>query len=557
MFHSAHDGINLNTAPRQAVLCRVLVRHREWNCADSEAVPHQYPNFMNIRRILRLSAAAALVVGLGVYAAPATHAAESAGTQTGKYVALAADCASCHTAPNGAAFAGGNPLKSVFGTIYGPNITSDVETGIGSWSKADFERALRQGIRKDGSYLYPAMPYGSYTKMSAADMDALWNYIHAIPAVHNTPPANTLPFPLTIRSGMAVWQSLYFKPGPFVPVASQSAEWNRGAYLVNALGHCGDCHTPRNLAQGLEAQHTMAGAQIEGWFAPDISNDTLSKIATWSVPTLQKYLKTGVAPGNVKSFGPMQEAIDDSLKHLSNSDLHAIAVYLKNQQIAVTPEKATPARLPADSLIAGKHLYEDNCSSCHMANGKGIPGTAPALAGNDAVTAGEPYNLIMAMLEGFPPQGTWGAMNSFAKALNDDQIADIANYVRTAWGNDAPPNAAPWSVGNWRKNASDAQVRPSAMLCPDLAEDVMEPALAAGPSALKQAALSDAGMNSLVSGYLTARPKASTAQTIEALSTAYCRTVNGDKLSEARMSAQIADFAQKVAVSVGNRKRST
>jgi mono/diheme cytochrome c family protein len=512
---------------------------------------------MNIRRMHCLCAAAAGAALLVFAAASASNAAAQTAAQTGKYVALAADCASCHTAPGGAPYAGGNPLKSAFGTIYGPNITSDVATGIGSWSKADFERALRHGIRKDGAYLYPAMPYDSYTKMSASDMDALWNYIHAIPAVHNTPPENTLPFPLTIRSGMAVWQSVYFKPGPFVPVASQSSEWNRGAYLVNALGHCGDCHTPRNIAQGLETQHTMAGAQIEGWFAPDISNDPLSKITSWSVPTLQKYLKTGVAPGNVKSFGPMQEAIHDSLQYLSNSDLRAVAVYLKSQNTAVTPETATPARLPADSLIAGKHLYEDNCSSCHAPNGKGIPGTAPALAGNDAVTAGEPYNLIMAMLEGFAPQGTWGAMNSFATALNDDQIADIANYVRTAWGNDAPPNAAPWSVGNWRKNADDAHVRPSAMLCPDLAADVMKPALAAGPDALKQAAASTASMNSLVSGYLAARPQSSTAQTIEALSTAYCRTVNSAPLSQAIVSAQIADFAQKVAVSVGNRKRAT
>jgi cytochrome c553 len=253
----------------------------------------------------------------------------------------------------------------------------------------------------------------------------------------------------------------------------------------------------------------------------------------------------------------MQEAIDDSLRHLSDADLHAIAVYLKHQDTVVTPEKSTPARLPADSLIAGKHLYEDNCSSCHQANGKGIPGTAPALAGNDAVTAGEPYNLIMAMLEGFSPQGTWGAMNSFAKSLNDAQIADIANYVRTAWGNDAPPNAAPWSVGNWRKNADDAHDQPSALLCPDLAADVMRPALAAGPNALKQAAVSGAGMDTLVSNYLAARPSASTAQTIEALSTAYCRTVTSGNLSQARVSAQIADFAQKVAVSVGNRKRAT
>jgi len=499
-----------------------------------------------------------ILLGLAVFggasslsdaATPATAAAVS-----GQYVAYAADCASCHTAPGGKPFAGGNALQSAFGTIYGPNITADTETGIGAWSKADFERALRRGVRKDGAYLYPAMPYGSYTKMSGPDMDALWTYIHGLAPVKNVVPKNTLPFPLTIRSGMAVWQSLYFKPGPFQPSAAHDQTWNRGAYLVEALGHCEDCHTPRNAAQGLEDQRSLTGAEIEGWYAPDISNDPLSKLSTWKTADLAHYLQTGSTPDNAKAFGPMQEVVHDSLQHLSNADLLAMAVYLKDQDTGAAAKTPSKPKLSSDRLAAGRRIYEDNCSSCHQANGKGVAGSAPALAGNDAVTAAEPYNVIMALLEGFSPQGSWGAMGSFANALSDDQIADVTNYVRTAWNNQGLPNATPWSVANWRKNAQPSNDEANALLCPSLPQELMQPALSAGADGLSQAASDRSKMNKLVANYLAARPKTSTAQVIEALSTAYCRSLAGDHLSQARMSAQIADFAQHVAVAAGGRK---
>lgn len=474
----------------------------------------------------------------------------------GKYVALAGDCMSCHTAPGGKPYAGGNALKSPFGTIYGPNITQDLKTGIGSWSKADFERALREGRSKDGSYLYPAMPYDAYTKLTADDIDALWAFMRTVPAVNNVPPKNTLPFPLTVRSGLAVWQGLYFKPGPFVPDPKKSAVWNRGEYLVTALEHCSDCHTPRNLAQGPETQHLLAGASIEGWYAPDISNDSKSALNKWNADQLAKFFKTGTMPGNATVVGPMAEAVHDSLRHLKDSDLQAMAVYLKDQP--TTPETVTAdkAKWPQDRLVAGKLVYENNCISCHQSNGMGIKGSVPALAHNDAVTAAEPYNVVMALLEGFPPSGTWGAMGSFANALNDEQIADVANYVRTAWGNGAVPNATPWSVSNWRSNAtesaSQARSQTHALLCPSLATDVLKPALSAGSANLKRAATDSATMSKLVGDYRTARPQTTNAEVIEALSTAYCRAVSSDKLSEARVSAQIADFAGRAATAIGS-----
>jgi mono/diheme cytochrome c family protein len=485
------------------------------------------------------------MAAIGVANAASKPAGPESLSKRGEYLARAADCMSCHTGSKDKPYAGGYALQSAYGIIYGTNITSDKQTGIGTWTKADFERALRLGIRKDGAYLYPAMPYTSYTKISDADMQALWTYIRQLPAISNTIPQNTLPFPLTIRSGMAVWQAMYLKQGRFAPVASKDAAWNRGAYLVEALGHCSDCHTPRNIAQGPESAHLLSGAQIEGWYAPDIGNDPSSKLAYWNVGELAKFLKTGSAPDNAKAFGPMQEVVHDSLQYLTDSDLRDMAVYLKDQATGATPLEASKSYLPG--LEAGKLVYENNCTSCHQSNGKGINSTVPALAGNDSVQATEPYNVIMALLEGFKPQGDWGAMASFAATLNDDQIADVANYVRTAWGNNAPPNATPWSVGNWRKNATVQSGGPAAMLCPNLAQDVIAPALSNPPAALRQAAGDNDKMSSLVSSYRAARPGASKADVIEALSTAYCRTVTTEKISQARMGADIADFAQRVA----------
>lgn len=489
------------------------------------------------------------VAGTAGRAAAADAGAAASLVARGKYVAIEADCVSCHSAPGGQPYAGGYPLKSPYGIIYGPNITPDRQTGIGTWTRADFEKALRQGVGKDGSYLYPAMPYENYTKMTAADMDALWAYVQSIPPVRNTPPNDTLSFPFNVRSGLALWRGMYFRPGPFVADAGHDAQWNRGAYLVQVTGHCNQCHTPRNDAQALENQHGLGGATISGWYAPDISNDAHSQIARWSSAELAKFLKTGTQPNNAKAVGPMQEAIHDSLRLMTDADLQAIAVFLK-QQPGNVAEAASKANWAADRQAAGKRVYENNCSSCHQSNGKGIEGSVPALAGDGAVTALEPYNVIMATLEGFSAQGTWGAMGSFA-SLSDDELADVANYVRTAWGNDAAPNATPWGVSTWRTTASAPKNESHQMLCPSLAADVMTPALKEPPELLKQAAADRAKMSKVVADYRAARPATSSAQAIEALSTAYCRAVASDAVSEARMSAQIAQFAQRVATALG------
>ena len=486
-----------------------------------------------------------LLAAAGATAAPARPDDRGLIAQ-GRYVALAADCVGCHSVAGGPPYAGGTPLKSPFGTLFGSNITPDVQTGIGSWTRTEFDKALRLGIGKGGKYLYPAMPYDAYTKMTQPDMDALWAYLRSVPAVRNVPPADTLPFPFTVRSGLAVWQRLYFTPGPFVPDTARNATWNRGAYLVQALAHCSDCHTPRNFAQGPEMQHLLGGAEIEGWYAPDISGDAHSGLANLSVNELAGFLQSGVLPGNAKAFGPMQEAVHDSLRFLTAADDQAIAHYLKEQPAAHTPETASR---PHDvRLGAGQLVYDNDCASCHGAAGKGRPGSVPGLADNDSVTAAEPYNVITALLQGFDPQQSWGPMPAFATTLSDEQIADVANYVRAAWGNGATPNATSGMVAAWRKSADAPKDESHALMCPDIAADAEQPALQAGPVALKQAASSPARMADLVAGYRQVRPDSSTAQVIEALSAGYCRAVAADPISATRMSAELIDFAQRIAV---------
>jgi len=504
---------------------------------------------LSLRRAVLLGSLLAINIVAASFAAAAD--ADAALVARGKYVAVEADCVSCHSAPNGKPYAGGYPLKSPLGILYGPNITSDKETGIGTWTRADFEKALRQGVAKDGSYLYPAMPYQNYAKMTDADLAALWAYVRTIPAVHNTPPKDTLPFPFNIRTGLAAWQALYLQPGLFAPDPHHDAQWNRGAYLVEVMGHCSQCHTPRNIAMGFERQHVLGGAQIEGWYAPDIGGDAESQIHKWNATALARYLKTGLSPNNARAVGPMWETISDSLSKMTNADLTAIAVYLEHQPTA-EPEAASKVRWAGDRSAAGSAIYATNCSGCHQANGKGIAGSVPALAGDGAVTAREPYNVIMSMLEGFAPHGTYGAMGSFANALSDDQIADVTNYVRTAWGNAALPNATPWGVSSLRKTAATSVNNEThELLCPDLSGDLMQPALKQGAAALKRAASDNAELTKVIDDYRAARPKSSPAQVVEVLSTAYCRAVGEENLSESVMSAQVADFAQQVAIAVG------
>lgn len=496
--------------------------------------------------------AAWVLCNAGAAAAAAPPAATE--LQRGRYLAIAADCGSCHTAPGQAPFAGGVPLQTPFGSIAAPNITPDPMTGIGRWTKAEFTRALRQGVRKDGQPLYPAMPYDSYTRLSDADTAALWAYMRSVPAARHAAPANTLRFPFNLRFGVALWQSVYFKAGRFAATAGKSDEWNRGAYLVDALGHCGDCHTPRNLAQASDARRRLEGGRIENWYAPDISSEALVKLGSLSVDELQAYLKTGHMPGNVQSFGPMQEVVHDSLRHLSDGDLHAMAVYLEDQPAAAAAPVPEAAASAAPQFAEGESIYRGQCANCHQPQGEGVRDTVPALAGNAAVTARQAYNVVSAVLLGLDAQGSWAAMPSFARQLTDEQVAAVANYVRNSWGNRSPALATAAMAATLRDSSDVAASGPRpALLCPVLPREVMQAAQKAGAKELEQSLRDPRQLEGLIDGYRSARPRAAPAEVIEALSAAYCRAITAHGASLTRTRAGVIDFSQQVAVAVAQR----
>jgi mono/diheme cytochrome c family protein len=368
--------------------------------------------------------------------------------QRGEYLARAGDCISCHTAQGGAPYAGGYRLDTPFGYMLTSNITPDPDTGIGRWSIDDFYRAMHHGVNKDGQDMYPAMPYDFYSKVTRDDVAAIFAYLLTVEPVRNEVVVNHMDFPFSLRPTMAVWRELYFKAGELKPDPAKSPSWNRGAYLVEGLGHCSGCHSPRNVLGGIEQGRSLSGAAVDGWFAPDLTPDIATGLGSWTVDEIAAYLKTGTVKGRTTAFGPMAEVVQNSLSYLADSDVQAMAEYLK----AIPPDSAlrTGRPLPTAARAEGAALYMGYCSGCHQATGAGIAGVFSPLAGNAAVTAPDPGNLLQAVLLGLPAEFRHGAMPSFAAQLTDQQIADIANYVRASWGNTAPANATAAAVAKLR-----------------------------------------------------------------------------------------------------------
>lgn len=359
----------------------------------------------------------------------------------GRYQAILGDCSACHTAPGAKPLSGGLPLETPFGQIIPPNITPDKATGIGNWTEADFRSALKTGIGHDGKRLYPAMPYPAYTRMTDRDIGNLWSYLRTVDPVFNQVESNQLPFPFNIRLSMMGWNMLNFTPGEFRPDPSKSAEWNRGAYIVQGPGHCGTCHSPKTALGADETSEALQGGSLQGWYAPNITGNSYIGIGSWSEDQIVRYLKTGTN-GHTIASGPMAEAIQASTSLMTDEDVHAIATYLKSTEGGPTQK---PQPIPASDarMKVGAAIYHDTCSACHGGDGKGASQLFPALAGSSIVQQPSAETLTRLVLQGSqavhtPAAKTTPAMPSLGWKLSDEQVAAVLTYVRNSWGNAAP-----------------------------------------------------------------------------------------------------------------------
>jgi mono/diheme cytochrome c family protein len=375
----------------------------------------------------------------------------------GEYITRMSDCEPCHTAKGGKPFAGGRPFVLPFGTIYTPNITPDRDTGIGRWSDAQFLRAVHRGISADGTRLYPAFPYGSYTLLTDADVIAIKSYLFSLTPVRQANKPNTFSFPFNQRWLMAFWSAFFNRDVRFRPIQEQSAEWNRGAYLVDAAGHCGECHTPRNLLQAMDQRQKFAGGVAEGWIAYNITSDPTSGVGGWSAEELAAYLRTGYAHGRGAASGPMGEAVDLSLAMLTPSDIAAIVTYLRS----VRPVRSDALPAPAGAAAAspevasaenakGMRVFEGNCASCHAWTGAGAIIDAAQLTGARAVNDASGTNVVQVILGGSGSSETGRPyMPGFAAAYSDAEIAAVANYVTGRFGA-APSRLTPDRIATLR-----------------------------------------------------------------------------------------------------------
>lgn len=362
--------------------------------------------------------------------------------QRGRYLATLADCTGCHTKPDGGAFmAGGYPIETPFGKLISPNITPDKDTGIGAWTDDQFVDAVQRGRARDGAHLYPAMPYTAYVKMPRDDVLAIRAYLATIAPVHNSVVSNQLPFPFRIRASMIGWNALFFDDAPFRGDPKKSPEWNRGAYLVAGPAHCGVCHNDKNFLGGDKSSGTLRGTVVQGWEAPDLTEDQRTGLADWSTDDIVAYLKTGHNRISAAS-GPMAEVIRDSTSQMHEDDLHAIATFLKDQP--APQQQSSQAVAQSDpAMKEGQAIYTDECSACHARNGAGAPNIFPALKDSPIVQSADPTTLARVVLYGTQNVATATAptgpsMPAFGWKLTNQQAAAVLTYIRNAWGNAAP-----------------------------------------------------------------------------------------------------------------------
>lgn len=408
--------------------------------------------------LLALLALAGLVVALNLRDEDDATGAAAAGIAAdliarGEYLTRAGDCLGCHTVRGGAPYAGGRGVETPFGTVYAPNLTPDPQTGLGNWTAADFWRALHNGRSRDGRLLYPAFPYPNYTKVARADADAMYAYLRSLAPVPRPNQAHGLAFPFNLQASLAIWRALYFDPGVYKPDPARPPEWNRGAYLVEGLGHCNACHSRRNALGAPAGPLDFAGGLIpvQNWYAPSLTSADEASVADWDARHVVDLLKTGVSARGMV-MGPMTEVVQNGTQYLSDADLAAMTHFLKALPVtrsARSNDAANDAAMaPGEpQQTRGAKLYETLCAQCHGEKGAGVAGAYPALAGSRAVTMAASANLVHIVLQGGFPPGTAGnprpfGMPPFATTFSNDDVAELLTYIRSAWGNRGGPVSA-------------------------------------------------------------------------------------------------------------------
>jgi mono/diheme cytochrome c family protein len=358
----------------------------------------------------------------------------------GQYLTRVGDCLSCHIVAGGQPFAGSLGLNTPFGIVYSANITPDKDTGIGTWTAEQFYRALHDGIGVRNEHLYPAFPYPWFTRTSRQDSDAIFAFLKTVPAVHSTPPPNRMAFPINIRATVAGWNLLFLDKKPFTPDPQQTAAWNRGAEIVNGLGHCSACHTPKNIFGAEKKRAAFNGSALNAYVAPDLTENQRTGLGAWTLDDIAEYLRDG-RNAHANAGGPMADVVTYSTSLLSDDDRRAIATYLKAQTARTASAPSPP---DAAAMKRGARIYDDVCSACHLSGGKGQPGFFPPLGHDAVVQQPDPTGIVHFVLAGSrsgPSKRRPSAltMPTFAWKLSDQEIADVTTYVRNSWGNAAAP----------------------------------------------------------------------------------------------------------------------
>ncbi len=473
----------------------------------------------------------------------------------GEYLVHASDCMPCHSGPGQPAFSGGLPLDTPFGLMVSPNITPDKGTGIGLWTDDQFYRVIHDGVAPGGKFIYPTMSFTSYTKMTRQDVLDIKAYLFSLKPVVAQRDVNQLTFPFNIRLSLLGWRIMFFQAGSYEDDPRQSAVWNRGAYLVQGPGHCGECHSPRNALGAMLLGRSLAGGIVDNYYAPNISADPDAGIGARTVGEVKQFLRTGAEPHLGVAFGPMAEVVQYSMRYMTDADLTAIATYLVGAERR--PDYTAPIPIKPAELLAGRALYTANCALCHQPDGRGVPNAIPNLADNAAVTASRPDSVIAPMINGLAGGGTYGAMPSFAGALSNAEMAAIANYVRTSWGNAGSANATPALVASLRSIAGRAVTGAGgtnaarALNCPKVGPSMVAGTLATADEADLLATATDGDlmnrMTSVIQQLRTDNPAAGVTEITNTMVAAYCPAVaNNPQLSRGEKVDHLAQFSRRV-----------